>query len=215
MNNQKQGASNQKNQINPKSFSVELIPVLNKLRSIKSLESDNLLVSDSRGNTRVRSRALTSLNAASSLNVQTTQLTLMNRSAVIPAWRRGRKGVDFFESNTFATCLNRHGVASVDLFDILPSNQVMGEGIYNLNSFIKENNLRMNKNLVADRTNQSSPDTGNDQSKVKSIINDLQIEHRGHDPKSHACENVTTFRAKNLRIIHQSIFSCRSEKQVA
>lgn len=215
MNNQKQGASNQKNQINPKSFSVELIPVLNKLRFIESLESDNLLVSDSRGNTRVRSRALTSLNAASSLNVQTPQLTLMNRSAVIPAWGRGCKGVDFFESNTFATCLNRHGVASVDLFDILPTNQVMGEGIYDFNSFIKENNLRMNKNLVADRTNQSSPDTGNDQSKVKSIINDLQIEHRGHDPKSHACENVTTFRAKNLRIIHQSIFSCRSEKQVA
>ena len=215
MNNQKQGAGNQKNQINPKSFSVELIPVLNKLRFIESLESDNLLVSDSRGNTRVRSRALTSLNAASSLNVQTPQLTLMNRSAVIPAWGRGCKGVDFFDSNTFATCLNRHGVASVDLFDILPTNQVMGEGIYDFNSFIKENNLRMNKNLVADRTNQSSPDTGNDQSKVKSIINDLQIEHRGHDPKSHACENVTTFRAKNLRIIHQSIFSCRSEKQVA
>ena len=215
MNNQKQGAGNQKNQINPKSFSVELIPVLNKLRFIKSLESDNLLVSDSRGNTRVRSRALTRLNAASSLNVQTTQLTLMNRSAVIPAWGRGCKGVDFFDSNTFATCLNRHGVASVDLFDILPTNQVMGEGIYDFNSFIKENNLRMNKNLVADRTNQSSPDTCNDQSKVKSIINDLQIEHRGHDPKSHACENVTTFRAKNLRIIHQSIFSCSSEKQVA
>ncbi len=215
MNNQKQGAGNQKNQINPKSFSVELIPVLNKLRSIKSLESDNLLVGDSRGNTRVRSRALTRLNAAGSLNVQSSQLTLMNRSAVIPAWGRGCKGVDFFESNTFATCLNRHGVASVDLFDILPTNQVVGKGIYDFNSFIKENNLRMNKNLVADRTNQSSPDTGNDQSKVKSIINDLQIEHRGHDPKSHACENVTTFRAKNLRIIHQGIFSCSSEKQVA
>ena len=215
MNNQKQGAGDQKNQINPKSFSVELIPALNKLRSIKSLESDNLLVSDSRGNTRVRSRALTRLNAASSLNVQATQLTSMNRSAVIPAWGRSSKGVDFFESNTFATCLNRHCVASVDLFNILPTNQVVGKGIYNLNSFIKENNLRMNKDLVADRTNQSSPDTGNDQSKVKSIINDLQIEHRGHDPKSHACENVTTFRAKNLRITHQSIFSCRSEKQVA
>jgi hypothetical protein len=43
----------------------------------------------------------------------------------------------------------------------------------------------------------------------------LQIEHRGHYPKSHARKNVTTFRAKNLRIIHQSIFSCTSEKQVA
>jgi len=215
MNNQKQGACNKKNQIKPKSFSVELIPILNKLRSIKSLESDNLLVGDSRGNTRVRSRALTSLNAASSLNVQTTQLTLMNRSAVIPAWGRGRKSVDFFDSNTFASCLNRHGVASVDLFDILPSNQVMGEGIYDFNSFIKENNLRMNKNLVADQTNQSPPDTGNNQPKVKSIINNLQIEHRCYDPKNHPSKNVATFRAKNLRIIHQSIFSRTSEKQVA
>jgi hypothetical protein len=43
----------------------------------------------------------------------------------------------------------------------------------------------------------------------------LKIEHRGHYPKSHARKNVTTFRAKNLRIIHQSIFSCEIEKQVA
>jgi hypothetical protein len=43
----------------------------------------------------------------------------------------------------------------------------------------------------------------------------LQVEHGGHYPKSHARKNVTTFRAKNLRIIHQSIFSCASEKQVA
>jgi hypothetical protein len=73
----------------------------------------------------------------------------------------------------------------------------------------------MDKDLVADRTNPSSPNTGNDQSKVKSIINNLQIEHRDHYPKGHARENVTTFRAKNFRIVHQSIFSCTSEKQVA
>ena len=160
-------------------------------------------------------RALTGLNAASTLNVQTAQLTLMNRSAVIPARSWGSKGVNLFSSNTFTMSLNRHGVTSVDLFNILPTNQVVGKGIYNLNSFIKENNFRMNKDLIADQSNQSSPNTGNDQSKVKSIINNLQVEHRGHDPKGHACENVTAFRAKNLRIIHQRIFSCTSEKQVA
>jgi hypothetical protein len=71
------------------------------------------------------------------------------------------------------------------------------------------------EDLVADRTNQSSPNTGNDQAKVKSVIDNLKVEHRGHYPKAHACKNVTTFRAKNLRIVHQSIFSCTSEKQVA
>ena len=215
MNNQKQSACNQKNKINPNGFSVELIPVLNKLRFIKTSKSNNLLVSDSRGNSRVGVGALTGLDTAGVLNIQAAQLTLMNRSAVIPAWGRCRNGVDFFESNTFATCLNRHGVSSVDLFDILPTNQVMGEGIYDFNTFIKENNFRMNKNLVADQTNQCSPDTGNYQPKVKSIINNLQIEHRCYDPKGHPSKNVATFRAKNLRIIHQSIFSCSSEKQVA
>ena len=215
MNNQKQSTCNQKNQIKPKRFPVELKPVLNKLRFIKPLKCDNFLVSNSRGNSRVGVRALTGLNAASALNIQTAQLTLMNRSAVIPARSWGSKGVNLFGSNTSTMSLNRHGVTSVDLFNILPTNQVMGKGIYNLNSFIKENNFRMNKDLIADQTKQSSPNTGNDQSKVKSIINNLQIEHRGHYPKSHACENVTAFRAKNLRIIHQSIFSCTSEKQVA
>jgi hypothetical protein len=71
------------------------------------------------------------------------------------------------------------------------------------------------EDLVADRTNQSSPNTGNDQAKVKSIINDLKVEHRGYYPKAHTCKNVTTLRAKNLRIIHQSIFSRAIEKQVA
>jgi len=215
MNNQKQSTCNQKNQIKPKSLPVKLIPVLNKLRFIKPLKCDHFLVSNSRGNSGVGVRALTGLNTASALNVQTAQLTLMNRSAVIPARSWGSKGVNLFGSNTFTMSLNRHGVTSVDLFNILPTNQVMSKGIYNFNSFIKENNFRMNKDLIADQTNQSSPNTGNDQSKVKSIINDLQIEHRGHYPKSHARKNVTTFRAKNLRIIHQSIFSCTSEKQVA
>jgi hypothetical protein len=43
----------------------------------------------------------------------------------------------------------------------------------------------------------------------------LQIKQRGYYPKDHARENVTSFRAKNLRIIHKSIFSCTSAKQVA
>jgi hypothetical protein len=71
------------------------------------------------------------------------------------------------------------------------------------------------EDLVADRTNQSSPNTGNDQAKVKSVIDNLKVEHRGHYPKAHACKNVTTLRAKSLRIVHQSIFSRAIEKQVA
>jgi hypothetical protein len=43
----------------------------------------------------------------------------------------------------------------------------------------------------------------------------LQIEHRGHYPKGHACENVTTFRSKDVGIIHPRIFSRLQEKQVA
>lgn len=215
MNNQKQSTGNQKNHINPKSFPVKLKPILNKLRFIKPVKCDYFLVSNSRGNSRVGARALTRLNTASALNIQTAQLTLMNRSAVIPARSRRSKGVDAFVSKTSTMSLNRHGIASINLINILPTNQVMSKGIYNFNPLIKENNFRMDKDLVADRTNQSSPNTGNDQSKVKSIINNLQIEHRGHYPKGHARENVTTFRPKNLRIDHQSIFSRTSEKLVA
>jgi hypothetical protein len=43
----------------------------------------------------------------------------------------------------------------------------------------------------------------------------LQTEHRGYYPKAHTCKNITTLRAKNLRIVHQSIFSRAVEKQVA
>jgi hypothetical protein len=73
----------------------------------------------------------------------------------------------------------------------------------------------MDKDLVADQASQGSPNTCNDQAKVKSIINDLQIKHGRYHPKAHAGKNVTAFRAKNLRIVHQSIFSRAIEKQVA
>jgi len=215
MNNQKQRTCNQKSQIYPKSILVKLIPVANVFRLINSAKCDQLLVGNSRGNARMASGALTGLYAARSLNIQSTQLTLVDRSAVVPARSRRCKGIDLLSANFIAKGFDRQGVASVDLFNILPTDQMMGKGIYNFNTFIEENNLRMNKDLVADRTNQSSPNTGNDQAKVKSVINNLKIEHRGHYPKSHARKNVTTFRAKNLRIIHQSIFSCEIEKQVA
>ena len=215
MNNQEQRTCSQKSEIYPESILVKLISVTNVFRLINTTKVYQLLVCNSRGNARMASGALARLNTASALNIQTAQLTLMNRSAVIPARSWGSKSVNLFGSNTFTMSLNRHGVSSVDLLNILPTNQVMSKGIYNLNSFIKENNFRMNKDLIADQTNQSSPNTGNDQSKVKSVINNLQVEHRGHYPKGHARKNVTTFRAKNLRIIHQRIFSCTSEKQVA
>ena len=215
MNNQKQSTCNQKNHIDPKRSPIKFISVLNKFRFTKPLKSDYLLVSDGGCNSRVGVRALARLNTASILNVQTAQLTLMNRSAVIPARSRGSKSVDLFVSNASTMSLNRHGVTSVNLLNILPTNQVLAKGIYDFKALIKENNFRMDKDLVADRTNQSSPNTGNNKSKVKSIINDLQIEQRGYYPKGHARENVTSFRAKNLRIIHKSIFSCTSAKQVA
>jgi len=215
MNNRKQSTSKQKCQIHKKRLLIKFILIFNKLRLVNPFKLNQSLIGYHRGNSRVRSWALTSLNTACSLNIQTAQLTLMNRSAVISAWCRGGKSMDFSISNTFANGSNRHGVASVDFINILPTNQMAGKGIYNLNSFIKENNLGMNKDLIADETNQSSPDTGSDQSKVKSIINNLQIEHRGHYPKGHTRKNVTTFRSKDVGIVHPRIFSRLQEKQVA
>gem|GEM_PF-2267100 len=215
MNNQKQSTQNQKSQINHKRRFVKFKLVLHKKRLIDFPEVIKSLICYYRGNSRVRSRALANLDTACSLNIQTAQLTLMNRSTVIPAGCRGSKSIDFSISNTFANGFNRHGVASVDLINILPTDQMAGKWVNYFNCLIKENNLRMNKNLIADQTNQCSPDTGRDQSKIKSIINNLQIEHRGHYPKGNACENVTTLRSKDMGIIHPRIFSRLQEKQVA
>ena len=215
MYNQKQRADSQQTQINPKCTTIELRSVLNKLRFIHPLKCDQFLVSDRRGNSRMGVRALSRLNALSALNIQTTQLALMNRSTVISTRSRGSKCINWFVPINSTTNLNRHGVAGIDLLHILPANQMATQRVEDFNSFIKENQFRMNKDLEADRTNQSTPNAGNYQSKGKSIINNLQIEHHRNYPKSHACKNQTTFRAKDLRIVHQSIFSRTVEKQVA
>lgn len=215
MNNCKQNTCHQESRIHPKRNFIGYILVLNKFWLIKFSKSNQLLIGNSRSYSRVRSWALTCLDTLRALYVQSAQLTLMDVSAVIPARSRGGKGVNLSVPSTCSTCLNRHGVTGIDLLHILPADQMATKRIKYFNTFIKENYLWIDKYLIADGTDQSSPQYGNDQAKVKSIINNLQINHDRNHPKSDTSKYKTTFWSKYFNPAHQNIFSRAVEKQVA
>jgi hypothetical protein len=87
--------------------------------------------------------------------------------------------------------------------------------ISNLYTLIKENNLGVNKYLIEDRADKGAPECGNYKTKVKSIINKLQIQHGANHQKSHARKEIATLWSKNFNVAHQSIFSCTQLKWVA
>lgn len=215
MNKQKRNSRDQKEQVNPKCLSVKPIPVIDEDWVFKSTKVSHFKISDYSRNTRVSSRALTSPNTFPTLDVKSTQLALMDTSAVVPARCGSSKGVNLFNSNIITKSFNRQGVSGVNLFNILPSDQIITERIKNLDSFVKENHLRVNKDLIADRADQGAPNYGNDKTKVESIIKNMQVEHGANHQKGHTGKEIATFRSKNFSVAHQSIFSCTQLKWVA
>ena len=215
MNKQKYARRNQEQQIYPKRPLIKPIAIGNEITSTNSAKLIKFVVGDYSRNTRVSSRALTSPDTAGTLDRHSTQLTLMKISTVVPAGRRGSKGVDLFSFNLIAKSFNRKGVASINLFNILPADQVITKWISNLYTLIKENYLGVNKYSIADRADKGSPKRGNYKTKVKSIINKLQIQHGANHQEGHGSKDITAFRSKNFSVVHQSIFSCTQLKWVA
>ena len=215
MNKQKYARRNQEQQIYPKRPLIKPIAVVDEITATNSAKLIKFVVGDYSRNTRVSSRALTSPDTAGTLDRHSTQLTLMNISTVVPAGRRGSKGVDLFSFNLIAKSFNRKGVASINLFNILPADQVITKWISNLYTLIKENYLGVNKYSIADRADKGSPKRGNYKTKVKSIINKLQIQHGANHQEGHGSKDITAFWSKNFSVVHQSIFSCTQLKWVA
>lgn len=215
MNKQKHARRNQEQQIYPKRPLIKPIAVFDEITSINPAKLIKFVVGDYSSNTRVSSRALTSSDTAGTFDRHSTQLTLMKISSVVSAGRRGSKGVDLFSFNLIAKSFNRKGVASINLLNILPADQVITKGISNLDSLIKENELGINKYLIADRADNAAPECGNYKTKVKSIINKLQIQHGANHQKGHGSKDITAFWSKYFNVVHQSIFSCTQLKWVA
>jgi hypothetical protein len=101
-----------------------------------------------------------------------------------------------------------HAVPSFNIFHGLPSNSDFYKRVGDSNSFIKESDLRTDKNKVSQaRYGRSPSDTG--QRAVQILFKDELDNQSSAHKKNDARKNITAPRPKDFRVMHSAILSCR------
>ncbi len=215
MYNKESNCRDEERQIKEKGTFVKLMPIANVIYSFNSGKLSKFLVSNCRGNSRMSSRTLASSNTFSTMDTKSTQLTLMDIPAMVPARGWSSEGINLLGWNSITKSSYRHGVASLNLLNILPTNQVSTKGVNNFYCLIKKDHLWVDKNLKAHRANPCAPKRSGNKTEIKSIINQLQVKRNKYSGKAHAAKEESTSWPKVFSVTHQGIFSCIQLRQVA
>ena len=134
-------------------------------------------------------------------NVQSSQLTGMNVSTVIPAGSLGSPRVDLL-----SIYLDIHRVSSANFLNSIPANGDLFKGIGDGNSFIEEGHLRADKAQVKDVRDHKRPADRDCNSAITLTEETLCANSSTEDVDSRS-EEVTTSRTVHLRITHTSSLS--------
>jgi hypothetical protein len=165
---------------------------------VKSVETNS---SKSESLSRVRTRRFTGSHVVEIGDLQSTNFTGMNSSAVISAWGLSRPGV-----NLLATYLDIHRVSSANIFDFTPTDSDLFQGVGNCDSFIEEGDLGTNKAQVKGVGDQEGPRDRDCNSSgsfgIETLTNNSSAENVDSTSKE-----VTTSRTVHLRITHTSSLS--------
>ena len=165
---------------------------------VKGIEANS---SKSESLSRVRTRRFTGSHVVEIGDLQSTNFTGMDSSAVISAWGLSRPGV-----NLLATYLDIHRVSSANIFDIAPTDSDLFQGVGNCDSFIEEGDLGTNKTQVKSVGNQQAPrDRGCDS--FGSFGEETLANKSDAENVDSTGKEVTTSRTVHLRITHTSSLS--------
>lgn len=134
-------------------------------------------------------------------NVQSSQLTGMNVSTVIPAGSLGSPRVDLL-----SIYLDIHRVSRANFLDSIPANSDFSQWIGDGNSFIEEGHLGANEAQVKDVRNKKRPADGDRNTAVTLTEETLGTDASAEDVDS-TSEEVTASRTVHLRITHTSSLS--------
>jgi len=134
-------------------------------------------------------------------NVQSSQLTGMNVSTVIPAGSLGGPRVDLL-----SIYLDIHRVSRANFLDSIPANSDLSQWIGDGNSFIEEGHLGANEAQVKDVRNKKRPADGDRNTAVTLTEETLGTDASAEDVDS-TSEEVTASRTVHLRITHTSSLS--------
>jgi hypothetical protein len=134
-------------------------------------------------------------------NVQSSQLTGMNVSTVIPAGSLGSPRVDLL-----SIYLDIHRVSRANFLDSIPANSDFSQWIGDGNSFIEEGDFWANKAQVKDVREQKRP-ADRDCDPTKTLTKETLRTEASANEVDGTSKEVATPRTVHLRITHTSSLS--------
>jgi hypothetical protein len=193
--NGKQNRSGEKSYENNKSGYVEI-------RTVGSTDSFSLSKgvvtnsSKSYSYSRVAARRFTSAHAVGIWNLQSSDLSGMNSSAVISAWGLSSPRVDFFASNT-----DIHREFNADLLNLIPTDRSFAKRVGDRDAFIKDGHLGADKAEMKEIADQQRP-TKSCVKAIESLDKETLRGNTGTEKINESSEEVTTSSSVDLRISH-------------
>jgi len=189
---------------NSKTVSIKFISVITRTSVgttgavVKGIEANS---SKSESLSRVSTRRFTGSHVVKIRDLQSTNLTGMDSSAVISAWGLSRPRVDLL-----STYLDIHRVSSANVVDFTPTNSDLFQGVGNCDSFIEEGDLGANKAQVESVRDQEGPrDRDRNTSGIFGV--ETLTNNSGTENVDRSGKEVTTSRTVHLRITHTSSLS--------
>ena len=198
--NGQQNRSGEKNYESNQSGYVEIRTVL----SADSLAlSKSIVTNSSKSNSysRVAARRFTSAHAVGIRNLQSSDLSGMNSSAVIPAWGLSRPRVDFFATNA-----DIHGEFNADILNLIPTNRSFAKRVGDCDAFIKDGHLGADKAEMKEIADQQRP-TKSCVKTIESLDKETLRGNTGGKKIDESSEEVTTSSSVDLRISHANSLS--------
>jgi hypothetical protein len=178
-----------------------------KFRTVSSADSLTLsegVKSNSRESysyARVTTRRFTSTHTVGIRDLQSSDLSGVNSSAVIPAWGLSRPRVDFLTINA-----DIHGVFNVNLLNLIPANGSFAKRVRDCDAFIKDGHLGADKAEMKEVADQQAPTKGCD--KASDGLNKETLRGYSNAEKIDTdSEEVTTSCSVDLRISHANSLS--------
>ena len=198
--NGQQNRSGEKNYENNESGYVKVRTV----RSANSLTLSKSIVTNSRKSnsySRVAARRFTSAHAVGIRNLQSSDLSGMNSSAVIPAWGLSRPGVDFFTTDA-----DIHREFNADLLNLIPTDRSFAKRVGDCDAFIKDGHLGADKAEMKEIADQQRP-TKSCVKAIESLEKETLRGNTGSKKIDEGSEEVATSSSVDLRISHANSLS--------
>lgn len=163
---------------------------------------------------RTTSGAISGSDDITFFEMKAANLALMDVSAVVSARGGSCESLDLSVLSLSISSDDAHGVARLDLIDLVPANLMASERIDNYHAFIVKDHRGVQEDLVADCASKAAPNCS-DNSAGKSVIQEVNVNQGGKEEESEIGEYIRTPGSEELAIIHEEIFSCEVEKRAA